>query len=260
MSRSASDDRVSAPGPWWMETRFVLGASAVGLIVVLGVAIALGVGGHAGSAPSGSGAGQAARRPAVARARSAVARGGAPGGGCSLPAGDQSVPTATPVGTRWVLVGLMAAPSAPATIGPQHTRDGFRVCFADSPLGALYAMVNFWASATAFAPAVVYEHLAARTSVLGQAVHDATVNPSSIDTPAETVQIAGFSFVSYTRMSATISVVFAASAPDGAGALVQFPGTMVWEGGDWRYVIPPGGNPGGGQLSSLGGYVAWSGV
>ena len=73
-------------------------------------------------------------------------------------------------------------------------------------------------------------------------------------------QVAGFSFVSYSPASATMSLVFSVARGDGSGGLYEFPVTMQWAHGDWRYVVPPSGSLGGGQLASLSGYVAWSGA
>jgi hypothetical protein len=52
------------------------------------------------------------------------------------------VPVAAPPDTEWELVGTVAAPTAPETIGSGVVDDGLRSCFARSPLGTLYAAVN----------------------------------------------------------------------------------------------------------------------
>jgi hypothetical protein len=153
----------------------------------------------------------------------------------------------------WVLVGSMAAPNSPGSIGPQRTVDGFRVCFAHSALGALYAAVNFWAAGTAAPPASVYEHLAADTSSRAAVVAQSQGNTSRLDASGP-VQLAAFEFDSYSPASADLSVVLEGSS----GVLVSVACTMVWQRGDWRYVIPPSGAPAAGQVGSLDGYVPWS--
>lgn len=70
---------------------------------------------------------------------------------CGLPGGDQTPPAVAPV-THWVLVGTIAAPHDPSTVGPAASRDGVGVCFAPTPTGALYAAANFLA-ATSFGAA-----------------------------------------------------------------------------------------------------------
>ena len=223
---------------------FVLSAATLAVVGLFAVVLAL----SGGSASHGS------RAPGRVSTSAAGARGGSAGGlqGCGLPAGSQQVPTTAP-SAGWVLVGSMAAPSSPSTVGPQRTVDGFRVCFAHSPLGALYAAVNFWAAGTAFSPASVYEHLAADTPSRGKVVAQSRGNANQLDSSGP-VQFAGFEFNSYSPSSADLSVVLQGSS----GALVSVACTMVWQQGDWRYVIPPSGAPAAGQIQSLDGYVPWS--
>jgi hypothetical protein len=127
------------------------------------------------------------------------------------------------------------------------------MCFAHSPLGALYAAVNFWAAGTAASPASVYQHLAADTASRAQVVAQSQGNANRLDSSGP-VQLAGFEFNSFSPNSADLSVVLQGSS----GALVSVACTMVWEQGDWRYVIPPSGAPAAGQIQSLDGYVPWS--
>jgi hypothetical protein len=224
---------------------FVLSAATLAVLGLFAVVVAL----------SGGSASRGSQTPG--RIDSSTAAGGRPasaGGldGCSLPAGSQQVPTTAPA-ADWVLVGSMAAPDSPRTVGPQRTVDGFRVCFAHSPLGALYAAVNFWAAGTASSPASVYEHLAADTPSRAQVVAQSRGNANRLDSSGP-VTLAGFEFNSYSPSSTDLSVVLQGSS----GALVSVACTMVWQDGDWRYVIPPSGAPAAGQIQSLDGYVPWS--
>jgi hypothetical protein len=224
---------------------FVLSAATLAVVGLLALVVAV----SGGSASRGS--------QAPGRIHSATAAGGrdaSAGGldGCRLPAGSQQVPTSAPA-ADWVLVGSMAAPNSPGSIGPQRTVDGFRVCFAHSPLGALYAAANFWAAGTASSPASVYQHLAADTPSRGKVVAQSHGNANRLDSSGP-VALAGFEFNSYSPSSADLSVVLQGSS----GALVSVACTMVWQHGDWRYVIPPSGAPAAGQIQSLDGYVPWS--
>jgi len=111
----------------WTQPRFVASATVVAIIVVLGIVLAV----------TGRGGDSTAATPAADMPPVAVAP---VKGDCDLPAGDQTVPESTPDDTRWELVGKMIAPTAPSTYGPGVVKDGFRTCFAQSPLGALYAL------------------------------------------------------------------------------------------------------------------------
>jgi hypothetical protein len=222
---------------------FVLSAATLAVVGLLALAVAV----------SGSGSGARAPRRIV-NATTAGGRDASAGGlgGCSLPAGSQQVPTTAPA-SDWALVGSMAAPNSPGSIGPQRTVDGFRVCFAHSPLGALYAAVNFWAAGTASSPASVYEHLAADTPSRANVVAQSQGNADRLDSSGP-VALAGFEFNAYSPSSADLSVVLQGAS----GALVSVACTMVWQHDDWRYVIPPSGAPAAGQIQSLEGYVPWS--
>jgi hypothetical protein len=222
---------------------FVLSAGTLAVVGLFAVVVAL-----SGGSGSSRGPGTVASSPAT---RERVASAGGPAG-CSLPAGSQRVPTTAPA-ADWVLVGSMAAPNSPESIGPQRTVDGFRVCFAHSALGALYAAVSFWAAGTAASPARVYEVLGADTASRAAVIAQSQGNTNRLDSSGA-VQLAGFEFNSYSPASADLSVVLEGSS----GVLVSVACTMVWQRGDWRYVIPPSGAPAAGQIQSLDGYVPWS--
>ncbi len=224
---------------------FVLSAGTLAVLGLLAVVVALS-GGGTGRASRGSG------RVVGSAAADGWAGGVGGSGGCSLPPGSQEVPTSAPA-AGWVLVGSMAAPDSPGSVGPQRTVDGFRVCFADSPLGALYAAVNFWAAGTAWPPASVYEHLAADTPSRAAVIAQAQGSTNRLDSSGP-VALAGFEFNSYSPGSADLSVVLRGAS----GVLVSVACTMVFQQGDWRYVIPPSGAPAAGQIESLDGYVPWS--
>jgi hypothetical protein len=167
---------------------------------------------------------------------------------CTLPAGDQTIPAASPpAGTQWVQVGSMAAPQAPGLYGPQHTRGIWNYCFAHNPSGALLAAVNFWAEGTAASATQVLHHLSTGPipqSALGNDRLDA----------AGPVQLVGYRYGSYQPSTAQIFV--ALKGPQGKlGSILT---TMKWTDGDWRFAVPPTGTPALAPISDLTGYVSWS--
>ncbi len=232
---------------WWTQRWFVASGALFAVLVLLGLYTAAG-GGGASSPPPPAAAAPAGRAAPLRSSASSPQ-------GCSLPAGDQAEPTTAPQAS-WELVGSMAAPSAPSTVGPQHVVDGVRECFAHSPVGALFAAVNFWAQGTAQPEAVLYRALAADTPQRSAAIVDGEKNPSErLDTTTK-LQVAGFAITAYTPQTAAVTLVFQVAN----GAYASVPSTMRWERGDWRYVISPEGLPGAGQIADLSGYVAWSGA
>jgi len=132
------DKNASERSSWWTEPWFLASAGLVTGLVLLAVYVA---GSTSGSAQSPS-ARPGPQASGVNRTTSPVVA--VDPLRCGLPAGAQTVPTVAPL-ARWELVGSMAAPAAPASIGPQRVLSGVRVCFAHSPLGALYAAVSLWA-------------------------------------------------------------------------------------------------------------------
>ncbi len=160
---------------------FVAAAGFVGVIALAGLIVAsahlLGGGRVAPRAHARS----AAVPPSAAPVASAPV--GSRSAACpSLPSGGQAVPTGTPVGTRWLLVGDMAEPSAPSTVGPERRVDGFWECYAHSPLGALYAAENVIAAFSAQPQSTVIAALAvpghARDVAVRQAAKGTTVTSS----------------------------------------------------------------------------------
>ena len=230
----------------WASRGFVFGAALVALVTVLAGLLVLNS--RSGPAPATARAPHAPRTLPVSAATQTGTR-----SECGLPAGSQTVPSSPPVAAGWALVGSMAAPNSPSSIGPGRTLGGFRECFARSPTGALFSAVNFWAAGTAFAPSRVYAHLAADTPSRAQAMRFSQSDNSRLSDSGQ-VQLAGFEFNSYSPSEADLSIVLQSTN----GQLVTIACTMLWQAGDWRYEIPPSGAPAAGQIQSLDGYVAWS--
>lgn len=248
MARNDAQD-----GSPWTQRGFLLAAGLIAIIVVLGAVVVLAGGGDDGGT-------SAAQREAPAPSSNAERSRGDRGGGesaCGLSSGDAAIPTGGLPGTQWELVGTMAAPTAPQTHGPGQAADGFRTCFARTPVGALYAAVNFWAAGTARPSSEVIEALAANTRLKEQAIEDAREQEAAGAGPlAAGLQVAGYNFISYDDSSAAIDLAFRTDN----GALLRLPTALRWEDGDWRYVIPPKGDPGGTQIRDLSGFVEWRGA
>jgi hypothetical protein len=243
MSGSDSDRSPFARGRFLVAAAFMVVLAAMVLVLAL---------------TRGGGSSRATKRalkpaaPLPAAARSAVSVtpvGGGPDR-CDLPAGSQAVPTAPPP-SSWTLEGSMAIPMSDA-VGPERHVDGFPVCYAHDPDGALFAAVAFWGAATAAPPASVYRHLAADTPTRAQALASSSGDNSRLSDNGQ-VSLAGFTFASYTPRLASVAIVLQTTQ----GAMVAVTCTMIWQDGDWHYEIPPGGTPPASQVTALDGYTAW---
>src|SRR4051794_35844273 len=138
MTDVPSSDHPSSP---WAQRGFILAAAFIAGLLLLGVALlVLGSGRDDATRPGGN-------NPPNSRPTTATpTRQDANASVCGLPAGNQHVPAVGPQ-TRWELVGTIAAPTDPNTIGPGIQEVKRRLCFAHSPTGALFAAVNFMAVA-----------------------------------------------------------------------------------------------------------------
>lgn len=230
----------------WTQRSFMLAGGLVAIIALLAVVLTV------------TGSDEDPTAPAPQQPREALSPSASAGGdsACGLAAGSEAVPTNGLPDTEWQLVGSMAAPTAPEEHGPARSNDGFRTCFARSPTGALYAAVNFWATATDKPDAEVLRRLAADTEVRADAIADARRDDGASLDEAGPLQVVGFNFTSWSPQSASLDLAFRLQN----GGLLRLPTAMRWQEGDWKYVIPPGGDPGGGELRGLAGYVAWSGA
>lgn len=233
----------------WTQPRFVIAAVVVALIAVFGVVLAV-------TGPADGDNEPAPRAdPTSAPPRADAVRADSP---CGLEPGDQTIPVIAPPDTDWELVGTVAAPTAPDTIGPGIVDDGLRSCFARSPLGALYAAVNF--VATTSDPELrirAVRELAASGDGQDRAIAavESAERPSA---PTSGAQVAGFSFLNYDDAAAVVDL---AIRVDTSG-YVHLPLSLRWEGGDWKVVLPPTGEPYDAiqPLPDLTGYAPWSGA
>lgn len=232
---------------------FIGSACIVGLVLLLGAGIL--VFGQKDPAP-----GPSAAAPTTPSSTATAATSSRPAGGCDLPAGSQTVPVTAPTDTVWELVGTVAAPTDPSTVGPAvvDPTTGLRTCFARDPLGALYASVNFLASITD--PDQLRAAMTTLTSpgpgqdtVLAQLAADS----GGVGAGATRYQVAGFTFLSYSGTTAVLSVAIQAG-----GGYAGVPVTLQWEDGDWKVQLPPDGDYASRatQLPNLTGYAPWAGA
>ncbi|HUC20076.1 MAG TPA: hypothetical protein VMR98_01110 [Candidatus Polarisedimenticolaceae bacterium] len=186
---------------------------------------------------------------------------------CGLPPGDQTIPTKPPK-AKWELVGKLAAPAAPDTIGPKVVQDDLPSCFAHSPTGALFAAVNINAGLSLAArrnlPIAQQKIVLKRYAAAGPGYDAALARLAQDDPPSDsagTTQVAGFKIVRYEGSSAVIDLAFRVDKLYTSG-YVHATQTLRWEDGDWKLVLTQTGEPfdAAQQIPGLGGYVPWSGV
>jgi hypothetical protein len=177
-------------------------------------------------------------------------------------------------GLRWYdFYGVELPLSAQA--GPRDTSGGLAVGFAHSPLGALLAAVNIAVRANAqWGPriftAVIRNQvtgpdaaalLADCQSAYGQASRSVGVTGGQ---PLGNVDVAeeAFRWVAYTPDAAIIDLVSAGPGSQGTTVRATTQLEVVWDGGNWKAIAPPGGDWGNSaaELSSLTGYTLFPGL
>lgn len=225
---------------------------------------------------------------AVAGAAAAVviSRGGT-AGSSAAPGARRAAPAASPARgpqaprlpqvslgeLRWSDYHGVELPSSPAA-GPRDTGGGLASGFADTPLGALVAALNIAVRANAqwgpgiFTPTIrdqvtgpgAAALLAGCRSSYAQASQAAHVTGGA---PLGTAYVSeeAFRWVAYAPLDATLDVVSAAPGIQGATTRASVRIEVVWSGGDWRVVAPPGGDWGNAAsvLPSLSGYTVFPG-
>ncbi|MFC3690352.1 hypothetical protein [Aquipuribacter hungaricus] len=255
---SSFEDEADGPQSLWARRGFVLAALFVGLLVVAAVVLFTLPGSDADPVEVGQGrqtTGGAAPSPTPTATEPESSS-------CDLPAGDQTVPVVAPTETQWELVGEMVAPTAPELHGPAVSSP-VRSCFARTPVGALYAAVNVAATTTLpNAERILTEDLGAEGAGRDVALENLPTEGSSAGPSSEAqVQVAGFSFLSYTEDETVIDLAMLAATREQV-VTVHTPVTLRWEQGDWRLVFGPEGAPFPRLQAapSLAGYVPWSGT
>jgi hypothetical protein len=190
--------------------------------------------------------------PAGASARSAVAT-AAPPSAVPAPASAE-IPQADVQGLRWTSyhgVGLPASQQA----GPRDTAGGLASGYADTPAGALLAAVNIAVRANAqWGPGVYGPTI--RRQVTGpdaaallagcQAAYDQAARTARIPAgqPLGDAYVTeeAFRWITYTALDATVDIVSAGPGSQGLTVRAATRIQVVWDGGDWKVVAPPGGD------------------
>lgn len=210
-----------------------------------------------------------AGHPAASRATS-----GPPAAHPGSPAPDvtASLPSRVP-GLRWADFHGVELPASPAA-GPQHERNGLAWGFADTPAGALIAAVNIGVRANAqWGPDIFGPTIRIQVTGLGaaallsacQASYQREAHAGGIPAGQPLgrgyVTEQAFRWVAYTPADATVDIVSA--GPDEQGSTVRAVTRiqLLWAGGDWRVVAPPGGDWGNSAapVTSLSGYTNFPG-
>ena len=231
--------------------RFWLAAAVV--IIVLGAGLAVKVTSGSGTGSPGPG-----HRPSAPSAP-----------GTSAP----RLPRVSLAGLRWSGYHGVQLPSSPAA-GPHHTANGLAWGFADTPLGALLAALNIAVRANAqwgpdvFVPTIGNQVTGPDAAALmascqadyGQASQAAHITGGQPLGNAHVTEEA-FRWAGWSPADATVDLVSAGPGSQGVTVRASTRVEVVWQGGDWRIVAPPGGDWGNAaaQLTSLDGYTVFPG-
>jgi hypothetical protein len=233
-------------------------AAAAAILLCAGLAFAL-----TGRPPS-------PRNPAVT-APVPASPAGAAGPGSQ---GQPQVPRMSLASVLWSgFYGVELPVSAQA--GPSGTSGGIAAGFAHTPLGALLAAVNIGVRANAqWGPRIFTTVIrgqvtgpdAAALLAACQAAYDQAAQSGQVagGQPLGTVHVTeqAFRWITYTPAAAILDLVSAGPGDGGATVRASVQMEVVWDGGDWKVVAPPGGDWGNsaGPLSSLAGYTVFPGL
>jgi hypothetical protein len=231
---------------------------AAAAAVVLGAGLALALSSHS----------PAPRSPAATATASA-----GPGSAGTGSPGQPQVPRVSLGSVRWRgFYGVELPVSAQA--GPSGTSGGVAAGFAHTPLGALLAAVNIGVRANAqwgpriFTPVIrgqVTGPDAAALLTSCQAAYDQAAQSGGVTggQPLGTVDVTeqAFRWITYTPAAAILDLVSAGPGDSGATVRASVQMEVVWDGGEWKVVAPPGGDWGNSaaELSSLAGYTVFPG-
>jgi hypothetical protein len=187
--------------------------------------------------------------------------------------GQPQVPRVSLASVRWSdFYGVELPVSAQA--GPRELSGGTAAGFARTPLGALLAAVNIAVRANAqWGPRIFTTVI--RGQVTGpdaaallagcQAAYDQAAQSGGVTggQPLGTVDVSeqAFRWITYTPAAAILDLAVAGPGDGGGTVRASVQMEVVWDGGDWKVVAPPGGDWGNSAtgLSSLAGYTAFPG-
>lgn len=182
------------------------------------------------------------------------------GSACGIGGYETENNLTTAPSATWKIVGNMATPQAEG-VGPGETNeDGtFGTCFAHTPTGALFASINYLATSSDARNVGQLSELFAEGDFKDEL--EASPPPASDSGDTTRAQVSGFKIDSYTASEATVDLALTYTGGTEDGELLSLPVVVKWENGDWKVLITPNGAPvGPASLSSLGGYIPFSGV
>ena len=250
MNATETTSATKEPSPWTSPTA-LLSMAFCALVVALAAVIAVNGGGGARAArPAGTpgSAGSASSDPQLPSAAGVTQ------------APDPAVPTLPPADVRWVLYKTVALPWS-TSAGPRSAEGEAVFGFAHTPTGALLAATHI---STRYLLAnqgwrdIVDKSLAPGPGRDAWVRIRTPVAQLAEPRPGQLGQFAGFRFVDYTPDRAVVQLVTRFSS----GRLQALTLTTAWDGGDWRLVLQPGGNPAPNAqtVPDLDGFVPWGGV
>ncbi|MGH3219222.1 MAG: hypothetical protein ACRDPY_11020 [Streptosporangiaceae bacterium] len=139
--------------------------------------------------------------------------------------------------------------------GPRHERNGLAWGFTDTPVGALLAAVNIGVRANAqWGPGIFRPTIRAQVIGLGaaallsacQASYEQDARAAGVPAGQPLgrgyVTEQAFRWVAYTPADATVDIVSAGPGLQGGTVRAVTRVQVLWAGGDWRVIAPPGGD------------------
>ena len=243
-----------APG----ARRLILPAAAVTAVLLCG-GLAFALTGRPASPPN----------PAVTATAPASPAGAASPGGQSQP----RVPWMSLASVRWSSFYGVGLPVS-AQAGPFSASRGIAAGFAHTPLGALLAAVNIGVRANAQWGPRIFTTVIRRQVTGPDAAALLAACQTAYDQAAQAGHVAGgqplgtvhvteqaFRWITYTPAAAILDLAVAGPGDSGATVRASVQMEVVWDGGDWKAVAPPGGDWGNSAaaLFSLAGYTAFPG-
>jgi hypothetical protein len=212
-----------------------------------------------------------------------LARGGTAGNGAapgrspaataSTPAASSLLPQVSLAGLRWSDYHGVSLPSSPAA-GPRDTSGSLASGFTDTPLGALLAALNIAVRANAqwgpdiYGPTIRDQVTGPDAAALLSACQADYTQASQAghitrDAPLGDAYVSeeAFRWIAWTPSDATVDLVSAGPGSQGVTVRATTRVEVIWSGGDWRVIAPPGGDWGNAaaELSSLNGYTIFPG-
>jgi hypothetical protein len=236
------------------DGRLVASAALIGLIVVAGIIVVVLRLAGGGDDTEADGDNRTTASPTASPSPGASE---GTSSTCGLPTGSQEIPTSAPE-TEWYLNGTIVAPKG-AAYGPKDDGGGIHSCFAQSPVGAVFAAANAAADVANrdVDKRKFLETRAARTAGYEQALATVDSTPPS---DGGGIQFSGFRVDASSDAAATVQLVVSSSEGPTAGQFVAITYNLQWVDGDWRVVIPLDGVPVSASITSLDGYIPWSGA